>query len=181
MPSRAFGPQNPRDLLSIATYELQKLEAAIGGSFGSEDEAAMEVGSRARACASTLWHMVDWLAHATDPRTKAALSSAGLNDYKQIRDHVKASSDLTLCWELINSIKHFELTGYSRLVSQISGAVLSVPSSRPPSVPAPTKASAKEYQFVPKVKTDSGENLPAVEVFRRALTFWQGFFHRHGL
>ncbi len=175
MTTGAFGAQTPRDLLERAAQEIRKLEEATNTLYLNEKEAKNDVGSLAGACASSLWNLVDWLANSQDGTIQAALKRAGFTSQKTIRDYVKANStDLTLCWELTNRYKHCELDGYTRSVSQIAQAALSAPPIFPPDTPI-------GYTFVPKVKTNAGANLPAVKVYKDALSFWEGFFKQVGL
>ena len=160
MTARGFGAQTPRGLLSRATYEVGELDRSVNEYFMSEDEGKNKVGSLAGTCAATLWNIVDWLANTTDPATKAALSTARLTNFEIIRDHVKASSEeLTLCWEMTNGYKHCELSAASD----------------------PRPEHALTYRFVPKIKTNAGDNLSAVQVYKAALSFWESFFIRLGI
>jgi len=116
---------------------------------------------------------VDWLAKTTDPATKAALDKEGLTNFESIRDHVKAHSEaLTLCWEVTNGYKHCELSGYTLHVSQINHADLSAASD---------PWHALTYRFVPKIRTNAGDNLSALQVYKDALSFWNNFFNRLGI
>jgi hypothetical protein len=172
MTTRAFGAHTPKDLLARASYEIRELEAAIDTWYFYQDEGKHKVGSLAGACAGTLWNVVDWLANTNDEATRASLEKAGFINYGRIRDHVKAqSAALTLCWELTNGYKHCELSGYTFAASQIDQATLSALSSLAPDDPI-------AYRFVPKVKTKVGGNLPALQVYREALSFWLAFFER---
>jgi hypothetical protein len=175
MTTRAFGAHTPRELLDRANYEVGELEKSIKAFFLSEDEGKHRIGSLAGACTGSLWNLVDWLANSTDTATRTALAAAGYADYESIRNYVKANSPaLTLWWEVTNGYKHCELTGYTLTASQIDKAELSAPLSLPPGHPI-------AFRFVPKIKTKAGENLPALDVYKDALAFWDGFFKNVGL
>ena len=172
MTTRAFGASTPRDLLERASHEIGELEEAIDAHYLIEKEANHKVGSLAGTCAATLWSIVDWLANSNDATTRAALATAGLNNFEAIRDYVKAnSSELTLCWEITNGYKHYELVGHTLKVSQVDQAALSAVTSLPPN-------AAIAYGFVPKVKTKAGANLHALQVYKDALAYWEGFFKK---
>lgn len=169
----AFGVHTPRELLVRAQYEVRELEEATKLFYIFEEEGKHKIGSLAGTCAGTLWNLVDWLANSTDPATKAALAKAGLMNKEAIRDEVKANSaPLTLCWEVTNGYKHCEVTGMTLKLSQIDKALLSAPPLRPDQPLA--------YQFVPKIKTKAGANLPAVQVYKDALAYWDAFFTKLG-
>ncbi len=175
MTARAFGVSTPRELLSRAEFEVGELEKLVSSCFVFEEEAKRRVGSVAATCASTLWNIVDWLANSTDAATRAAVASAGLNDYASIRDRVKADSPaLTLCWEITNGDKHCELVGYTLKMSQIERASLSASSILRPDQPL-------AFRFVPKIKTKAGANISALDVYKDALAFWRNFFGGMGL
>jgi hypothetical protein len=175
MTTRAFGATTPRDLLERASHETGALEKAIEVFYPNEDEGKHKVGSLSGACAGTLWNIVDWLANSNDPTTKAALSRAGLKTSEAIRDHVKVNSPaLTLCWEVTNGYKHCELNGHTLKASQIDEAMLSAPLSLPPN-------TTLAYRFVPKIKTKAGGNFAALQVYKDALSFWEGVFKQLGL
>jgi hypothetical protein len=174
MATRAFGASTPRDLLVRAQHEVGALEKAIEVFYLTEDAGKHKVGSLAGTCAGTLWNLVDWLANSNDATTRAALMKAGLKTFDAIRDYVKANSpELTLCWEITNGYKHCELDGYTLKASQIDQAMLSAPLSLPPD-------TALAYRFVPKIKTKAGGNFPALQVYKDALSFWEGFFNKLG-
>jgi hypothetical protein len=175
MTTRAFGAHTPRDLLERASHEIRALEQATEVFYLIEDEGKHQVGSLAGTCAGTLWNIVDWLANSNDAATRAVLTKAALTTYEAIRDYVKSKSpDLTLCWELTNGYKHCELTGHTLTVAQIDQATLSSVSSLPPD-------TALAHRFVPKIKTKAGGNLPALKVYKDALSFWEGLFKQLGL
>jgi hypothetical protein len=175
MTTRAFGAHTPKDLLERASHEIGELEKATLALYLIEEEGKHRVGSLAGTCAGTLWNVVDWLANSNDAATRAAVTEAGLKTYEAIRDYVKSKSpELTLCWELTNGYKHCELSGYSLTASQIDQATLSAPLSLAPD-------TALAYRFVPKIKTTAGANLPAIQVYKDALSFWDGFFKQIGL
>jgi hypothetical protein len=175
MTTRAFGAHTPKDLLARASHEIRELQDAVDVFYLIEDEGKHKVGSLAGACAGTLWNVVDWLANSTDPATRSALAKATLTTHDAIRDYVKAKSpEVTLCWELTNGYKHCELTGYTLAASQIDQATLSAVSSLSPN-------TALAYRFVPKVKTKADANLPALGVYKDALSFWERFFKQLGL
>jgi hypothetical protein len=160
-------------MLNRATYEVEELDRSVNEYFMSEDEGKNKVGSLAGTCAATLWNLVDWLANTNDPATKAALGAAGLTNFEIIRNHVKARSGaLTLCWEVTNGYKHCELRGFTRNASQINHADVSAASD-------PRHALA--YRFVPKIRTNAGDNLSAVQAYKDALSFWNNFFNRLGI
>ena len=175
MATHAFGVHTPREMLARAQYEINELEEAIKRFYVLEEEGKHKVGSLAGTCAGTLWNIVDWLANSNDPATKAALVKFKLTSHDAIRDHVKNNSAaLTLCWEITNGYKHCELQGYTLKSSQVDEAALSVPASLMPDRPL-------AHQFVPKIKAKVGANLPAVQVYKDALSFWDGFFKQLGL
>jgi hypothetical protein len=156
-------------------HEVSALEKATQMFYFTEEEAKDTVGSLAGTCAGSLWNIVDWLANSSDVATRVALTKAGLEAPDALRDHVKLHSpELTLCWEVTNGYKHCELTGYTLKMSQIDQAMLSAVSSLSPD-------SALGYRFVPKIKTKAGANLPAGQVYKNAVSFWEGFFEQHGL
>ncbi len=174
MTTRGYGAKTPRELLERARYEVAELASATASVFATEAEAKHAIGSRATACAGTLWNLVDWLANSTDPATKAALSGTGLATHEAIRDHVKRQSpELTLCWELTNGAKHYELKGYTKKVAQINDAGLSVPAALP--------SIGRTHSFVAKVKLTGGVSLKAVDVYQKALAFWDSFFKSVGI
>jgi hypothetical protein len=174
MSSLAFGVHTPRELLERAEFEVRRLEESANSNFILESEGKNTVGSLAGACASTLWNIVDWLSNTNDPQTRALLTNAGFNSYESIREHVKSNSpELALCWEVTNGYKHCELSGHTLRLSQIDKAMLSAPPLSPDRPLA--------YQFVPKIKTKAGANMPAVQVFQDAVAFWRTFFGRLGL
>ena len=174
MSSHAFGVQTAKEMLARAKFEVGELEKAVQAYFLFEKEGKHKVGSLAGACAGTLWNLVDWLANSNEPSTRSALATAGFNTKEAIRDHVKANSpSLTLCWEITNGYKHYELSGHTLKLSQIDKAALSAPPMHPDQPLA--------YQFVPKVKTKAGANLSAVDVYKDALVFWNNLFKKLGI
>jgi hypothetical protein len=52
--------------------------------------------------------------------------------------------------------------------------MLSAPLSLPPD-------TALAYRWLPKIKTKAGENFPALQVYKDALSFWEGFFKKLGV
>jgi hypothetical protein len=175
MSNWAFGVHTPRELLERAQHEVRQLEQAVEAYFMSEEDGKHKIGSSANTCAGSLWNLVDWLANSTDTVTRAALARVGLMSKEAIRDHVKnSSSSLALCWELTNGYKHCELEGHTLRESQIDKADLSAPSSLPPD-------HILGYRFIPKIKTNDGKNLPALQVYKDALSFWDSFFKHLGL
>jgi len=57
---------------------------------------------------------------------------------------------------------------------QIDQTALSAPSTLPPDTPLANR-------FVSKIKTKAGANLPALQVYKGALSFWDRFFKQLGL
>jgi hypothetical protein len=175
MTTHAFGARTPRELLERARFEVEELEKAVDGYFLTEHEAKNRIGSLSATCATTLWNLVDWLENSTDPTIRNACAKVGLATEKSIRKYVLENSpSLKLCWEVTNGYKHFKLKGDTLKHSQVDEAGLSAPSGLPSTEPL-------GHRFKPKIKTKAGRNLPALDVYKDALAYWEAFLSRVGV
>jgi hypothetical protein len=135
-------------------------------TYPSESEANHTIGSASEKCAFTIWNVAEWLFNSMDPAIRAKF-----NDWKSFVSHIEsASPELKLCHEVTTRDKHHTLEHkYWTDSAQVTDAMLSAPLAWP--------TNSSSTMFRPKIKTDM-LNLEAINVYRKALQFWDEFFQQ---
>jgi len=158
--------------------------------------------------AMALWHVTDWVANSDDPRAQAALNSIAASrtlkrppkgraptPYDYLSDYVLDESTMALCQALANGPKHAVLRWQPALdptmlfIGPAPGAhagtaAVTIEShatvSGAVSAAGPGRLFAKLliYDHRNPTKPVTGS---ALEVFQRALAYWESFFAKHGL
>lgn len=166
--AHTFGIKTPQEWLDKARYELAGLEALCDRKLTGQEAKAMQYAAINTALA--LWHMVDWLANSDDAKIRSALAAAGLHDLEQLHAHARKQSDAVgLCWLLATAAKHAKLTGRAKAKNVIEETTLSI---------ASTLAKPAYGRYVPKI-ISGGKRHNAVQVFKDAISYWDGFLTTH--
>ncbi len=195
-----FGLTSPRDLLEKARRDVERLRQVTNWPRSPEQRLAVQ--DSAFNAAITLWHVTDWIANSSEPEAVAALqtirtthppSKKGADSYDVLSAYVRMDAHMNLCHSLANGAKHFELTftpaldrgpifrsepGIQHGTSTVSSLITGV--SVPPAV-SPAGPEQPPAGYFAKILVDDRHSVPAVDVFRAALDYWDGFFKTHGL
>jgi hypothetical protein len=107
-----FPIRNPRDLLTKAEREIDRLAAESNGDFGEPHPIA--VADLAYNVACTLWHVTDWIGNSRDPAVAKVvpdrIKKTGRERTDSFQQQLRSESDeLEICWALALHFKHFEL------------------------------------------------------------------------
>lgn len=176
-----FGLTTPRDFLAKAGREIERLRffpLAIRGGI----EPRLEVADHAINAAVSLWHVTDWLARYNDPRSEALLAHAKKvtgtpksNRYEVLSEFVQKDAAISLCRDVCNGSKHLE---FSHPQPVVSGTVnIKMTEERPLPMAAVMSASGSaEGRWIAKIVLEDGSRVPALEVYERALAYWQSLF-----
>lgn len=179
----AFGLTTPRDFLEKARRDVRRLrQRPLAIMVGYNDQ--HETIDQAINAAVTLWHVTDWLANSPPPaafiqHAKQASGTAKTNTYGVLRDFALKNHDLAICHDLANGSKHLELDNPQ--ATQSPGPIAPTSSGSSQGMAAVTSAPPPYERFVAKVVMPNGDRVPVLEVYDRALAYWDNLFTTHNL
>jgi hypothetical protein len=191
MTGYAFGLTTPRDLLAKAHREVRRLEDATARAFSRDDIANLQ--DTAFNAAVSLWHVSDWIAHSTEQkcvdaierirRERPTLKTVRL---QILREHILDDPHMVICEALANGAKHLVLYGPPSFVSsqvlqpQLKDHAAAAPVALAADVSVGAAFGVAQVRYVAKLRIND-EGIPALDVFKAALAYWDKFFADYGL
>jgi hypothetical protein len=191
MTGYAFGLTTPRDLLEKARREVRRLEVATAGA--SSPKGVPDLQDTAFNAAVTLWHVSDWIANSTEQKYIDAIERIRLERPSQktvrlliLREHILDDPHMAICEALANGAKHLELHEPPSFVSsrifapQTNLHAAAAPVVLTANVTAGPAVGVAPIRYFAKLKIND-VGIPALDVFKAALAYWDKFLADYGL
>ncbi|MCB1609286.1 MAG: hypothetical protein KDI71_20170 [Xanthomonadales bacterium] len=178
-----FAVRTPTDMLEKARRELERFEAAAKSS--SSDHACQS--DHAINFAITIAHLGEWLFNAYIAKHPNPGTWLGFRKANKFTEHMcDQCSALQDCYEIANGSKHTKLYPHVaknvRQTAEIKSGGSSIVSSPVKPLVQPIVRSlvmGDASSTVLRIVSKQGGSKLAKSTFRKALKFWEEFFHQH--